>query len=255
MSPITPITLITITRNDPEGLARTMASVNAQTHRPVRHIIVNGGHQSIDYPDAEVIPRRPRGVYDAINRGLNAIAADDNSVVGLLHSGDVFAADDVLERIAQQFDLHPHLSYLWGDVHFADVRSGRTIRYYSGEGCGVTMLKRGMAPPHPSLYMRNQVAKAVGPYATTYKVAADFDMFVRLFSNRAFKGKYLPIDAVSMEPGGLSSRWFNRLWRNNRERQRSLRSHGIPAPYWRMMLHYKNVLTSYLCRNKPPHQS
>ena len=245
------ISLITINRNNAEGLERTLRSVYGQELSAgieLEHIIVDG--QSTD-ASAETIRRfapqsllavcEPKGVYDAINRGLGMASGH---VVGLLHSGDTFASPQVLNYICQVFENETDVDFVYGDVTI-----GR--RYYPGLGLSRARLAQGFAPPHPSLYMRQHVVRQVGVYDVTLRIAADFDYFVRLAeSNKALTGKYLPFRMVDMEPGGLSQQTANRLWHNNTERLRALRKAGIKSNRWRLMSHYITVIKGFICSSK-----
>lgn len=240
------ISLITINRNNAPGLSRTLKSISAQTMPEgmiLEHIIVDG--QSTDgslddiNPTAEraVISAQPLGVYNAINTGIRSATGD---IIGLLHSGDIFARDNVLADIYSYFETHADTDFIYGDVRIGH-------RMYTGENFNIKTLTTGFAPPHPSLYLRRSAATIIGEYDETFRIAADFDYFVRLATSDTVKGHYLPGVMIEMETGGLSASLRNRLWANNTERLRSLRNNGLPASRSRLMIHYRNVLKQFLC--------
>ncbi|MFX6793966.1 glycosyltransferase, partial [Acinetobacter baumannii] len=82
-----------------------MASVQAQSHGTIEHIIQDGGStdgtldvvRSAATGDTQIVSERDGGIYDAINRGIARATCD---VIGLMHSDDVFADDHVLEKVA-----------------------------------------------------------------------------------------------------------------------------------------------------------
>ncbi len=244
------ISIITINRNNADGLERTVRSIAAQLPalegHELEHIVIDG--QSNDGSLSRLIPElssrieisAPRGVYHALNVGVPLATGD---IVGLLHAGDVYTADDILAQVVNTFKDNKETDFVWGDITL-----GR--RYYSGAGFTPKLLESGFAPPHTSLYLRTSVARAMGQYDESFRVAADFDYFVRLFNNKAFHGRYIPRVMVAMEPGGMSQLWRNRLWYNNMERLRSLRKNGIPASRLRVLSHYTTVLKGYLCSPK-----
>lgn len=231
------VSLITITYNNAAGLERTLASVHAQSYRgELEHIIVDG--ESTDdtaevlrrYNGKCTVVRRPaRGVYDAINGGLEACTGD---VVGLLHSGDVFCADNVLDLVANYMERHTETHFVYGNILRANGRR------YSGARASRRSLLCGFAPPHPSLYIRRAAQMSVGLYRDDYITAADYEMMIRLFFNEGLRGQYLPVDFVTMSAGGLSTRFINRLWVNNRERLRALRQNSLPASPLALIRHY-----------------
>lgn len=237
------ISIVTITRNNCAGLARTIASVRAQradaSDVAIEHIVVDG--ESCDgtarllegQDDIIVVRATPQGVYHAINRGIEAARGD---VLMLLHAGDVFASNKIVERVAAEF-ADPSLDFVFGDLHYVNSR-GRTVRRYKGQHGGTAALLHGYAPPHPTLAVRMTAQHSVGLYSEDYIIAADFEMFGRLFCRTDLKYLYLPLDMVEMEAGGISSSLVSRLWINNREKLRALRRCGLPASMLRVLSHY-----------------
>lgn len=246
------ISLITINLDNRAGLERTIASVTPQIEalrngeHEIEHIIVDGmsSDGSIDIitpqPWRKIIQAPPKGVYNAINRGISVATGH---IIGLLHSGDIFTVPDILNSVADIFRDNPDVVYVQGDVMIGH-------RKYSSPDLNTHQLVRGFAPPHPGLYISSDWLKNVGLYDESYRIAADFDYYVRLALQPDIKGVFLNTVIVEMQPGGLSQKWSNRLWHNNSERLRSLRSHGLKSNRFRMMGHYTNVLKQYLCSSK-----
>ncbi|MFC3119381.1 glycosyltransferase [Jhaorihella thermophila] len=98
------ISVITITLNDRDGLARTIQSLQAQVGAPeVEHIIVDG---MSDYDVARLLAElgstailhqgRDAGLYDAMNRGTSLARGD---YLLYLNGGDVLARENVLATV------------------------------------------------------------------------------------------------------------------------------------------------------------
>ena len=244
------VSLLTINRNNAEGLRRTVESVRRQLiHLPPEHsleyIIVDGEStdgslENLPQMNASVIKAEPKGIFNAINIGLAMTTGD---IVGLLHSGDVYATDSALSGIIHNFECDGSLDYVWGDITI-----GR--RLYIGMPFTQKALMQGFAPPHLSLYINRKVLEIIGMYDEQFKVAGDYDYFVRLSKQRNLKGLYLNRILVRMEPGGISQSFRNRLWNNNKERLKSLKNNGLPAHYLRILCHYRNVIKSFICLKK-----
>lgn len=230
------ISIVTITRNNAEGLRQTLQSVYSQSFSDIEHIIVDGNSNdasaAVLAEAAElgslVVKREPRGVYDAINVGLEHA---HGGVIGLLHAGDVLDNENIISTISQAFAGNEHPDFVYGDV-----RIGK--RLYSGQRASRQSLLSGFAPPHPSLFVTAGTMRAAGPYSTEYAISGDYEMFLRLFFNDALSGHYMPLVTTLMAPGGLSAKWRNRLFVNNRERLRALRSHNLPASPLRLLKRY-----------------
>lgn len=245
------ISIVTINRNNRDGLRRTLRSIAGQTAvgRPdvdVEHVVVDGESTdgSLDGLDSalgsivRVCP--PRGVYNAVNEGIKTTSGD---IVGLLHAGDTYAGPEVLGRVLARFAESDAPDYVYGDVTI-----GR--RYFKGDRLSRASVADGDVPPHPSLYMRRSAIEAVGLYDESYRNGADFEYFVRLAVNAALSGAYLPFVLVDMEPGGMSQSLRSRLVTNNVERVRALRKHGLPANPLRFFRHYVTALKGFVCSSK-----
>jgi len=58
------------------------------------------------------------------------------------------------------------------DAGLDDLRTEKTIRYYSARHWRPWMLQWGFMPPHPSVYIRKKCFERLGAYALDYKIAA-----------------------------------------------------------------------------------
>ncbi|MCM1518761.1 MAG: glycosyltransferase [Pseudoflavonifractor sp.] len=247
------ISVITVTLNDAATIDGTIRSVAEQIYSDVEHIIIDG--MSADGTDRIVEEWRERrpghirvvrepdsGIYNAINKGI-ALATGD--VVGLLHGNDRLSSPDVLERVARCLD-ETRAAYLYGDLHYTRPRSDKVVRRYSSRRFDPSLLRVGIAPPHPTLYMRRPLFDTIGTYKEDYLIAADFDMFVRLMLTHQIPGTYLPCDMVTMTTGGLSTRLYHRLVTNNAEKMRALRENHVKASPFSILKRYLYIRKQYM---------
>ena len=131
------LSIITINRNNAEGLRKTLDSVKAQTYREIEHIIVDGGSTDAsvevirEYESANSLnpnslivkwsSEPDGGIYNAMNHGLeialgrrvvnenhtsspnplnsNPLNESPCDYIQILNSGDILAAPDVTERM------------------------------------------------------------------------------------------------------------------------------------------------------------
>lgn len=254
----TTITLITTVRGNDTSLPATLDSVLMQSRKPDEHIIVVGADGSgstlgcaREYARrapyiVSILRREPKGVYDAINAGLERASCD---IVGTLHAKDRFASGTVLERMAGAFDRDNGLQIAYADIVY-ERPGGKPGRYYSACGFKPGMLKWGIMPPHPSVYMRRRLFGHYGMYPTGYRVAGDFEWLVRALLKGESRHRYLPLCAVRMAVGGVSSKWHNRLMVTPREKLRALRANGYKVCPLRMAGRYLFALATYF---KPRH--
>ena len=209
------ISLITATYNSGKTGEDTLRSVLAQTYKEIDYWVVDGGSKD-DTMDIvrkyeplfggrlHWISEPDRGIYDAMNKGISHSTGD---VVGILNSDDHFTSNDVLERVAAEMQADNTLDAVYGDIHFIkDGAPDRIVRYYSSKPFRPFWLRFGFMPAHPSFYARREVFEKHGLYSLDYKIAADYDMMVRLFLKHRIKAKYMPMDFVTMLMGGLSTK-------------------------------------------------
>lgn len=213
------ISLITTTYNSAATLRDTMESVLAQTYTDVEYLVIDGA--SSDGTIGIIREYEPRfggrmrwlsepdkGLYDAMNKGIKMATGD---VVGILNSDDFFTSDDILEQVVSVF--LPNVDAVYGDIHFVRPNDlNKCVRYYSSRLFRPWALRFGYMPAHPSFYARRELFERNGGYSLDYKLAADYEMMVRLFYKEKIRYKYLPIDMVTMRTGGMSTKSIrNRL--------------------------------------------
>lgn len=226
------ISIVTAVYNREATIAQAIRSVKSQTHADVEHLIIDGASTdgTLAAIEAEAhgrirfVSEPDGGIYDALNKGL-ALASGD--VVGLMHSDDFFAHDDVLAKVAAAFDSADVLA-VYGDLDY--VLAGdetRVIRHWRSGAYSLTKLRRGWMPPHPSLFLRREVFKRQGLYDTNFRIAADYDAILRYFSREDLHPVYLPEVLVKMRLGGASNRSLGQILLKSREDYRALRKNGV----------------------------
>lgn len=239
------VSIVTVTYNEAMVLPYALDSVRRQTYNNIEHIVVNGNSTDNTeevvrgYDKVTLYNREPQGVYDALNYGLSKCTGD---IVGFVHGNDSMASDNVVQKVVDAFAEDPELDFVYGDLQYVAPVSHRRGRIYHADRFVPKQLLGGMAPPHPTLYMRRRTAERVGPYSTEYRNAADFEMWIRLFKDKELKYRYLPELLAEMTTGGRSTRWRARLFYNNIEKLRALHRNHLPANPIRLAMKYVYVV-------------
>lgn len=165
------ISIITVTYNVRETVGDCLASVAAQDYRDREHVVIDGAStdgtverlQAHRAQLAVLVSEPDRGIYDALNKGLERASGD---VVGLLHADDVFADAGVLARVAEAF-ADPAVEAVYGDlVYVAREAPDRVVRYWRAEAFDPRRLRWGWMPPHPTLYLRRTIASGASTPGT-----------------------------------------------------------------------------------------
>ena len=226
------ISIVTAVYNRVSTVGQAIESVQGQTHPDIEHLIQDGGSKD---GTLDVIHRLANGttclvsepdggIYDAINLGIGRASGD---VVGLMHSDDAFAHNDVLTRVAQLFE-DPDVDAVYGDLDYVSATDdSRVIRHWKSGPYHRGLLKRGWMPPHPTFYMRRHLFETWGLYDTSFRIAADYDAMLRYLWTGQIRAAYLPEVMVKMRLGGASNGSLKRILRKSREDYRALRNNGV----------------------------
>jgi len=226
------ISIVTIAFNAARTLPATLQSVAAQDYPNVEHWLIDGAStdntaQVVKEQGAHLagfVSEPDQGLYDALNKGIARCTGD---VIGLLHADDVFASPTVLSDIARAF-ADENINAVYGDLEYIDNSAqARVIRYWQAGSFAPAKLHWGWMPPHPTLYVRRALYERIGLFDTSYRVAADYDFVLRLFSDPQLRAAYLPQVLVRMRVGGVSNRSLRNILRKSGEDLRALRRHGV----------------------------
>ncbi len=232
------ISVVTTTFNSGRTVRHTIESLLSQTYDNFEHIIIDGGSKddtvSIIKEMEPLYKGRLRwvsepdkGIYDAMNKGIRMATGD---VVGLLNSDDFYSSDNVLERIANE--ENGNWDAVYGDVHYVNGKDlDRCVRYYSSKGFAPWKMRMGYIPAHPSFYCKREVYEKYGTFDTSYKIAGDFDLLLRLIFINKIRIKYIPLDFVTMRTGGASTSGLQSHTRIFAEHMRAYRENKVRSNF------------------------
>ena len=226
------ISLITAVYNSEGTVAEAINSVARQTYSNFQHVIVEG--RSADgslaaieraaHDRMELISEPDKGIYDALNKG---IARSNGDIIGFVHSDDLLAHDNVLDRIAGAF-ADPAVEAVFSDLDYVSATdTSRVIRHWSTGPFHPDRLKRGWMPPHPTLYLKRHVYERFGTFDVNLAIAADYDFILRFFSRAQSSSVYIPEVLYKMRVGGVSNRSFGRVKKKMAEDYRVMRRNQV----------------------------
>lgn len=228
--------IITVCFNSAATVRDTLDSVNAQDHPDLEHVVIDGGSRdgTVDLVQAHkrrpgaVVSERDRGIYDAMNKGL---ARATGEVIGLLNADDVLAHPGVISRLAREF-ADPAVDACYGDLDYYRPDWSRAVRYWRSRPHAPGLMLRGWMPAHPTFYLRSELYRRHGGYDDRLRIAADFELCLRMLEVHRIRARYLPEVLVHMRTGGASNAGLRSIWRSNREASEALRRHGYPGGPW-----------------------
>lgn len=238
--------IVTVARDNLDGLKRTYASVAAQSMRDLEWIAVDGG--SAD-GSAEFLSALPPslpvpvlwtsgpdgGIYDAMNKGMDRAGGD---YLLFLNAGDTLAAADTLERLAAAIAAAPEPpGFVYGDA----LEDGR---YKKARAHAKSAW--GMFTHHQAMLYRRETAGDLR-YDLSYEIAADYK-FTRRVLEKSRAVLYSPFPLCRFEPGGISQRRV----REGRREQLRIRIEENPAGLVFYGLVYAAQSTLWALRSRFP---
>ena len=91
-------------------------------------------------------------------------------------------------------------------------------------------------PAHPTFFAKKTVYEKSGSFSLDYKIAADFEMLVRMLAVKNTSYAYLPKPIVRMRAGGISTAGLNHSLLLNREIVKACRANGINTNLAKVLL-------------------
>lgn len=237
------ISIITATYNSEKTLLDTLLSLEKQTYPDIEYIVVDGASndntikliKSNCTKVSKIICEPDKGIYDALNKGIQAASGD---VIGFLHSDDLLAYDDAIADIAKTFEI-TGCDAIYGDLEYvAQNDTTKRIRLWKSGSFSRFKMKVGWMPPHPSFYMKRKCYRQFGCFSLDYRISADYDSLLRYILKQRISIAYLPKVLVKMRVGGISNRSVSSMVKKSMEDIRVMNQNGI---IWPIALVYKNI--------------
>lgn len=226
------ISVITVCLNSAKSVAGTIRSFVEQTHPDKELILIDGGShdetvriaRSFEHPAIRIYSEPDNGIYDAMNNGLGIYNGD---AVGFLNSNDTFHNAHALASIARGL---ASADAAFGDIAFvADHHSKKVIRTWKAGPYRRGSFRSGWMPPHPTFYVRRDLANRIGGFDVQYGTAGDYDFMLRGLELYARTVQYIPEILVDFQYGGRSTRSFSAYIAGNFNCLKSRRRH-LHAP-------------------------
>ena len=226
------LSIITINRNNAQGLAKTLLSVASQTCKDFEHIIIDGAStdDSVEVIKqyVENIRHKVRwlsepdsGIYNAMNKGIRMA---EGEYIQILNSGDILAADDVVEKmfsalkIAEEMNAEQPVPILYGNM-IKQWPNGKRIVDSCYEMRNTDRANSGIAVRltewtlddfitgtinHDPTYIRSDLFEKYGLYDEELKICSDWKWFVKSVIFGGEKVFYAPMEVTVFDMTGVS---------------------------------------------------
>ena len=105
-------------------------------------------------------------------------------------------------------------------------------------------------PAHPTLFVKRELYQRLGYFSLDYRIAADYEMVVRLLHSERATYAHLPEVVVKMRDGGVSTSGLRSRWILNNEIVRACRENGLRTNLALVLLKVPRKMFEYIRRRR-----
>ncbi|MGI8631593.1 MAG: glycosyltransferase family 2 protein [Solirubrobacterales bacterium] len=230
------VSIITPCLNAADTLPEALASVRGQAYEHIEHIVVDGG--STD-GTVEILRQAPgisyrsepdRGLYDAMNKGLDRCSGD---IVGWLNADD-FYEPGAIDAVVRAASRHPSAEWFTGRCRIVDGAGAeirRPVTAYKNallDRYSFRLLVTQNFVSAPATFVRRSAFQKAGSYNDRYRISGDYDMWLRLARLGDPVVIARELAAFRMQEGTLSMSQFELQFSEHAEQARR---HGTGHPF------------------------
>jgi putative colanic acid biosynthesis glycosyltransferase len=213
------ISIVTINLNNAEGLEKTINSVRQQTRKDYEFIIIDGNSVDNSQRTAQnnkdiinfFISEPDKGIYDAMNKGLNQAHGD---FVVFLNSGDTFYDETILDYVINNITLLDKV-YFGSTKIFYDEHNFYLYPQPNGDVNYIIKFLKYYKPCHQAVFFP-RIFYSQNNYDIQYTIFSDLDY--KIGAMKRYGYIFLNKVVVDFLQGGFSSvNSFEKVKKMNRE--------------------------------------
>ena len=200
------VSIITACLNAAAHIETALESVRDQTYPDIEHVIIDGGSTdgTLDivqrYRDSVgyFVSEPDRGVYHAMNKGIQAATGD---ILFFLGADDRFVDERVVGDTAVVFDRQPDLKIAYGDI----IWQLPNRQYRRQQPATITREYLGTTTViHQTVFARREVFAITGGFSERYRIISDYEWMVKVFLRDRHLYAHFDRDIAIMGTGGIS---------------------------------------------------
>jgi len=176
------VSVVTPSYNQGRYIEKTIQSVLNQDYPNLEYIVVDGGSSDntveiLKQYEGRLtwISEKDRGQADAINKGFYMAKGE---IVAWLNSDDTYLPGAVHKSV-RYFEAHPEVGMLYGEGYHIDADGELIERYYS-EPFDYKRLSEVCFICQPTVFLRAEVIRTVGPLDVTLDYCMDYEYWMRI---------------------------------------------------------------------------
>jgi Glycosyl transferase family 2 len=204
------VSIVTPSYNQGRYIEETIQSILSQSYPNLEYIVVDGGSNDNTVEILKKyeghltwISEKDRGQADAINKGFQMAKGE---IMAWLNSDDTYLPGAVHHAVGY-LEAHPEVGMLYGEGYHIDEDGELIERYYTepfdyqrlGEVCFICQ---------PTVFLRAEVIRTVGPLDITLDYCLDYDYWMRIAKHFriGYLDKYLANTRLHLDTKTLSKR-------------------------------------------------
>ena len=203
------LSVITINRNNQDGLRKTMNSVVSQDFKDFEYIVIDGASTdgSVDIirqhgntANLNWVSEPDKGIYNAMNKG---IARAQGKYIMILNSGDWLKGDHILSDMARQLQQKGNPDILYGNITKVWPNGKKLRQQRHNEEFTMFSFYRGTLDPDGT-FIRRELFDTFGPFDEGMKICSDWAWFMKVIVFGQTKACYSNIDTIFFDMTGIS---------------------------------------------------
>ena len=229
------ITIITVTYNLIQNhrehtFRQCVESIHQENKGQIEHLVIDGGSTdgSVRILDEyakkgwfKYISEPDNGIYDAMNKGVRLAQGE---YVWFINSDD-YVIEGAVATILEQYDFGQVDMFVCGvcNLGVGDKQISVSVPKLIDDGIYLTG-----TPCHQGIIYKKDLHYKIGDYNTHYKIAADWDFFLRVYDDKSCNIKNLYRAVAAFRLGGLSGSNDKKIIEQHLSERAEIISHHFP---------------------------
>jgi glycosyltransferase involved in cell wall biosynthesis len=205
------ISIITVCKNAENAIKRTILSVVSQNcfNENIEYIVIDGAstdktleiiRQYSNKHPIKWISEPDSGIYNAMNKAIKMASGE---IIYFLNAGDKLFDEKVISLVLKKFEERDSyflytdiLAYDSGNLSKAKIKKFNHVdKYFLFRDCIC----------HQASFYKKSVIEKFGGFNEKFKLAADYEILLKIMADKILKKEYLPITAAYYDISGISS--------------------------------------------------
>ncbi len=225
------LSIITPTFNSEKKIIKCAKSVLMQKFNDYEHIIIDNCSkdetinklENLRNKKINIFSKKDKGIYHAMNKG---ILLSKGKYLLFLNSDDFIIDKNFFKKIHKITNKNNY-DIVYSNIIYERANVIFDRKYKTGD---ITNRKSlGWHIPHPGTIIKKKYIQICNNYNTSYRIAADFDFFIKSQKKKNTKYFYYDVFTIKMSHGGASSGLFNVI-KANLECYKSLKINEYNKP-------------------------